>query len=115
MKNKRSVCPISAGLEVFGDKWTLLIIRDLFAGKTAYGEFLESPEKISTNILASRLKLLDEMGIVSSEQTSERTGKATYSLTEKGQQLYPVLDAIANWSLENVEGTQKLIHVPEVS
>ena len=113
MKKMRSICPVSAGLEIFGDRWTLLIIRDLFAGKTTYSEFISSPEKISTNILSSRLNWLEEQGIINSQEKSERTGKAIYKLTEKGSSLYPVVDAIANWSLTYVDGTKKLITVPE--
>ncbi len=113
VKARRSVCPISSALDVFGDKWSLLIIRDFFAGKTSYSEFLSSPEKISTNILSSRLRLLEEQGLVAVGEKSTRTGKPVYRLTEKGKRLHPVLDAIAAWALENIEGTEKLIAVGE--
>ena len=112
MKKQRSVCPIASALDIFGDKWSLVLIRDFFAGKTTYSEFTKSPEKISTNILASRLKQLEEAGIVSSNSKNEKTGKAIYELTDKGKSLYPVIDAISNWALENIEGTEKRVSVP---
>ncbi len=113
MKKNRSICPVASALDIFGDKWSLLIIRDFFAGKTLYTEFLESPEKISTNILASRLKLLETEGLIAVKGKNERTGKSVYQLTDKGQSLYPVVDAIADWALENIEGTKKMVAVPE--
>lgn len=111
MKKNRSECPISSAMDVFGDKWSLVIIRDLFSGKTTYSEFLDSPEKISTNILSSRLRQLEAHGIISTSSKNERTGKSMYTLTDRGQQLHPVLDAIADWALENIKGTRKLISV----
>lgn len=114
MKKSRSVCPIASALDIFGDKWSLLIIRDFFAGKSSYSEFLNSPEKISTNILSSRLKLLEEQGVIALAGKSQRTGKALYTMTEKGEKLYPVLDVIADWALEHVDGTRKLVAVDPV-
>ncbi len=112
MKSLRSCCPISSSLDIFGDKWTLLIIRDFFAGKFLYSEFLNSPEKISTNILASRLKSLEENGLIIEGIKSSKTGKKSYKLTEKGKGLYDVIDAMANWGLQNIKGTAKRISVP---
>ena len=112
MKKNRSVCPIASALDLFGDKWTLVIIRDFFAGKKLYSEFLDSPEKISTNILSNRLKLLESYGIIKSGNKNHRTGKNTYHLTATGEALYPVLDKIADWSLTHIKGTKKLIEVP---
>jgi len=111
MKKYRSICPLASGLDIFGDKWSLLIIRDFFGGKTSYSEFLRSPEKISTNILSNRLKLLEEQGIIALDGKSARTGKSIYSLTEKGRKLFTVIDAIAEWSLEYIDGTQKILPV----
>ena len=113
MKTERSVCPISSSLDVLGDKWSLLIVRDFMAGKKAYGEFLNSPEKISTNILSSRLKTLEQHGIIKVAGKNDRTGKAIYELTEVGEKLHPVLAAMADWALENIEGTEMLIEVPD--
>ena len=107
-----SVCPISKALDVVGDRWSLLIIRDMFAGKTQYGDFLDSPEGISTNILADRLRILAENGII--EKTRTNSGKQTtrYAMTPKGEELYAVIDAISEWSLSNIEGTRKVVDVP---
>lgn len=108
MKRQQSVCPVAKSLDIIGDKWSLLIVRDLFAGKRLYKEFLDSPEGIATNILASRLKMLEEMGVINADGIGKRK---TYCLTESGKELYPVLDAIANWGLKHVNGTVKLINV----
>lgn len=95
----RSGCPINLGLEVFGDKWTLLIIRDLmFAGKRHFREFLASDEAISTNILSDRLSMLVAARIVSRADDPGHKLKAIYSLTEKGIALLPILAQISRWS-----------------
>lgn len=96
---QRSHCPINYALESFGDKWTLLIIRDLmFTDKTSYGDFLTSGEKISTNILADRLKRLEEMDIVSKGAKPSDGSKVAYSLTQKGRDLLPILLELTRWS-----------------
>lgn len=96
---RRSDCPISFALDIFGDKWTLLIIRDLmFKGKHSYGEFLQSGEGIATNILADRLALLEKAKIIEKAADPENKAKNIYSLTEKGIQLMPILIEIINWS-----------------
>ncbi|MCW9705529.1 winged helix-turn-helix transcriptional regulator [Fodinibius salsisoli] len=98
MKKARSNCPISCSLEIFGDKWTLLILRDvMLRGKSSYGEFLESEEKIATNILADRLKLLESEGVLSKKVSPENKSKYIYSLTEKGVDLLPVIIEIMDW------------------
>lgn len=95
----RSGCPINLGLEVFGDKWTLLIIRDMmFAGKRHFREFLGSDEGISTNILADRLAMLTRAGIITRADDPSHRLKAIYSLTEKGIELLPVIAQISRWS-----------------
>ena len=95
----RSGCSINLGLEIFGDKWTLLIIRDMmFAGKRHYREFLASDEGISSNILADRLAMLVEAGIISKAGDPSHRLKAIYSLTEKGIELLPVIAQISRWS-----------------
>ncbi len=109
MKRDASVCPISRTLDVLGDKWSLLVIRDLFAGKRHYKEFLSSPEAISTNILAARLKKLVDAGIVSRGESNESPPRPVYDLTDSGRDLYPVLDAMAGWGLRYIEGTEKRI------
>src|SRR5688572_26207969 len=95
----RSQCPISTALDIFGDKWTLLVMRDLlFNEKKTYGEFLNSEEKIATNILSDRLSLLETAGIVSRQKHPEHGLKIIYALTPKGVDLIPVLVEIIVWS-----------------
>lgn len=95
----RSACPINYALESFGDKWTLLIIRDLmFKGKTTYGEFLSSDEKMSTNILAERLKRLEERELVTKTVDQTNRSKSIYALTDKGKDLLPLMMEITQWS-----------------
>jgi DNA-binding HxlR family transcriptional regulator len=100
----RSTCPISTALDIFGDKWSLLIIRDLvFNEKSTYGEFLNSEEKIATNILADRLALLEAGGIISKHNHPEHKLKVLYKLTQKGLELTPVLIEIIAWSEKHHE------------
>ncbi len=101
---RRSACPISATLDILGDKWTLLIVRDLmFQGKKTYGEFLHSEEKIATNILADRLLVLEETGIVKKRAFPGNRVKNLYQLTPKGVDLMPVLLEIILWGDKHFE------------
>ncbi|MBP5982379.1 MAG: helix-turn-helix transcriptional regulator [Fluviicola sp.] len=96
---KRSDCPLSQSLDVFGDKWSLLIIRDLiFENKCTYNEFRKSSEGIATNILASRLKGLEENGIIEKSAHPESKAKVLYNLTQKGIDLLPIIIEIFIWS-----------------
>ncbi|AZA76057.1 transcriptional regulator [Chryseobacterium sp. G0186] len=98
MAKKRSDCPISCSLEIWGDKWSLLIIRDLMIKKECtYGEFLKADEKIATNILATRLQTLLESGIIDKKDHPENKLKILYHLTEKGIDLVPVIVEINLW------------------
>ncbi len=98
-ENCRSNCPINFILETFGDKWTLLVVRDLmFKGKKYYGEFLESDEKISTNILAERLQRLESQGVITKEKDPNHRSKFIYALTEKGKALLPIMLEVTQWS-----------------
>ena len=115
MKNKRSLCPVACTLDLFGDKWTMLLVRDLFAGKSHYKEFSESPEKIATNILADRLKRLEAEDIVAKYPSSVYPGKSAYRLTGRGKTLYPLLEAMAEWGLCNIDGTEARISVSKTS
>jgi len=97
--SRRSDCPISFALETFGDRWSLLIIRDIvYFGKKTYGEFLDSDEGIATNILASRLAQLEENGILVKQPCDADKRKEFYFLTEKGLDLIPVMLDMADWS-----------------
>jgi DNA-binding HxlR family transcriptional regulator len=98
---------VACSLDVIGDRWTLLVIRDLFAGKRRYGEFLGSPEHIPTNILAERLKRLEGAGLVASVPYSQHPPRFEYQLTDSGRGLEAVIDALADWGLEQFPGTRK--------
>jgi DNA-binding HxlR family transcriptional regulator len=109
---KRSDCPISSSLDVWGDKWSLLIVRDLmFKKQSTYGEFLKSDEKIATNILASRLLMLEENGIISKQDHPDSRAKVLYKLTEKGINLLPLLIEINLWAekYSEIPESQKMI------
>jgi len=95
---RRSACPLNVSLELFGDRWSLLIIRDLmFQGFRTYKEFLGSEEGIATNILADRLRRLEACGIISTQREAEDRRKLIYRLTAKGIDLAPVLVELILW------------------
>ncbi|PWJ42638.1 winged helix-turn-helix transcriptional regulator [Sediminitomix flava] len=94
----RSDCPISYALDFFGDKWTLLVIRDLIQGKKFYKDFLSSKEGIATNILSNRLKQLESNGVITSKVYEKLRTKKEYSLTEKGLDLIPIIVEMMVWS-----------------
>ncbi len=102
---RRSPCPVSCSLDLLGDKWTLLVVRDLLLGKKTYTEFLKSPEGIPTNLLAERLKRLQAAGIIDKSRYQERPVRHAYHLTEKGRDLRPVLLAMINWGNKYIPGT----------
>lgn len=98
---RRSHCPIGYGLDVFGDRWTLLILRDMiFMKKCRYGDFLESGEGISTNILADRLAFLESQKLITKQVDKENKSKFIYAVTEKGLDLFPVMMEIILWSFK---------------
>lgn len=103
---ERSCCPLTNALDIFGDKWTLLIIRDLVLGKRRYLELISSPEKIASNILADRLKKLEAAGVISRQAYQQKPARYEYFLTQKGESLAPVLAAMISWSQEYYPGTQ---------
>jgi DNA-binding HxlR family transcriptional regulator len=101
---KRSDCPISQTLDVLGDKWTLLIIRDMmFDKKSTYGDFLKSAEGIATNILASRLQILEENNLIVKLEHPESKAKFLYKLTEKAIDLLPIIVEIHLWADKNFQ------------
>lgn len=102
---KRSVCPITNTLDLLGDKWTLILVRDLFLDKHTYGEFQDSPEGFPTNILADRLKRLLESEIIVKEAYQDNPVRYAYSLTSKGKALAPTVKEIINWGLKYIPGT----------
>jgi DNA-binding HxlR family transcriptional regulator len=105
----RSYCPINLSLEIFGDAWTLLVLRDMmFGGKRHFRELLQSGESISTNILADRLARLVEHGLLTKSEDPTHKQKAIYSLTEKSIALLPVIVQIGAWSSRWVPAAKKL-------
>lgn len=108
-KPMRSVCPVACALDLFGDKWTLLVVRDLLAGKRTYGELAESPEGIPTNLLADRLKRLVEAGLLKKRAYQERPPRYEYRLTKSGEGLRQVLGSIAEWGLDTIPGSEARI------
>lgn len=104
-RERRSCCPIACTLDLIGDRWTLVIVRDLFRGVSRYRDLLAGPEGISTNILAARLDKLVELGLV--ERYEEPPSKhKCYRLTDRGESLRPVLKTVADWGLANIRGTE---------
>jgi DNA-binding HxlR family transcriptional regulator len=105
-QHKRSPCPVACTLDLIGDKWTLLIIRDMFLGRCYYGDFSKSPEKIATNILADRLEKLVASGLAEKWHPNDEPNREAYRLTTKGKTLKPVLETVATWGLNHIEGTE---------
>ena len=98
----RSACPVVFALDLFGDRWTLLIVRDMILkGSSSYGEFLEAGEGISTNLLAERLRRLEEHGIVTKARDPDHGAKFRYALTKRGIDLAPVLVEMIRWSAKH--------------
>lgn len=106
VKTNRSVCPITNLLDIVGDKWTLLVIRDLFLGKRRFAEFAESAEKIPTNILADRLKRMEKLGLLKKNPYQKNPVRFEYFLTEKGEALEAILKEIVRWGLQYIKGTK---------
>lgn len=100
-RGRRSLCPVSCTLDVLGDKWSLLVVRDLMRGKRRYAEFLESKEGIPTNILAERLKRLSARGIIKSHRYSQHPPRVEYELTPKGEDLRPIMRAMVDWGVRH--------------
>jgi DNA-binding HxlR family transcriptional regulator len=102
----RSVCPIANTLDLVGDKWSLLVVRDLLHGKRTYGELLDSPEGIPTNMLADRLRRLEDAGLIASSAYQQRPVRYAYTLTEKGAELGDILLALVQWGKRHIPGTR---------
>lgn len=103
---RRSPCPVACALEVFGDRWTLLIVRDLVLGRGRFKDFSASPEGIPTNILSARLARLMEHGVIVQIPADDGTKRLAYQLTKKGAALIPILKAMRDWGLKWVEGAR---------
>ena len=101
----RSRCPIACTLDLVGDRWTILVIRDLIRGRSRYGEFLKEPEGIPTNILADRLVRLEEAELVTRKPYQDNPLRYAYKLTPAGRSLGPIVAALAMWGQRNLAGT----------
>jgi DNA-binding HxlR family transcriptional regulator len=108
---RRSPCPIACTLDLVGDKWTLLIVRDLMSGKAHFKEFLASPEGIATNILAERLARLAANGLIERYPSSDIAGREAYRLTEKGRSLRGLMGQMKAFGLEHIHGTEARVQV----
>ena len=101
----RSKCALASSLDIFGDKWTLLVVRDLLRGCSHFKDFEASPEGIATNILSNRLSRLVSYGIAEKFPSPKIRGRDAYRLTGKGRELEPILKSIFDWGKENIPGT----------
>lgn len=113
-KPTRLPCPLASSLDIFGDKWSLLVIRDLFFGKKTFGDFQKSPEHIPSNILAERLKRLESAGIIRKSAYQQKPVRYAYLLTEKGEDLGAVMKAMVDWGNKHIPGTYSLSEVMEI-
>ncbi len=94
-------CPIARTLDIIGDRWTMLIVRDLFLGETRFNQFLASSPGLPSKLLSDRLKKLEEHGLVRRVVYSQHPLRAEYRLTDEGRSLSPVMDAIVRWGLDH--------------
>lgn len=98
----RSRCPVASALDIVGDRWTLIVLRTIFAGRHKYGELADIPEKISTNVLADRLQRLEEYGLVTKSPYQQNPLRHQYHLTVRGADLLPVLQEMASWAARHI-------------
>ena len=104
----RSHCPIASSLDLLGDRWTLVVIRDaLLFGKTRFADFLASPEGISTNLLTDRLKRLEREGLLERRPYQQRPPRYEYVVAQKGRDLLPVLIELVRWANRHIPDTKK--------
>ena len=107
--SRRSPCPVACCLDVVGDKWTLLVIRDLVLGRNRFRDFSASPEGIPTNVLSDRLERLLQNDIIEQTPAADGTKRLAYLLTEKGKALLPILKAMRDWGLAWEKDTKILL------
>lgn len=101
----RSGCPIATTLDLLGDRWTLVIVRDMIMGKSRFGDLLKSPEHIPTNILADRLQRMEAFGLLQKHRYREKPTRFEYHLSEKGADLLPALQAVCAWANRHLSDT----------
>ena len=103
MERQLPACPVETTLELIGDKWKVLILRDLVGGTKRFGELKKSIGSVSQKVLTSQLRDMEDKGLVSSKVYAEVPPRVEYTLTETGYSLKPILDAMANWGAEYKE------------
>ena len=103
-RERRSRCPVACTLDVLGDRWSLLVVRDVMRGKRRFAAFMESPEGIPTNILSERLKRLIAQGVIRAQRYSEHPPRLEYQLTAKGEDLRPIMRAMVEWGIRHAGG-----------
>jgi len=106
-QDPRSGCPVASTLDIAGDRWTLVILRDMLCGKRRFSEFLDSPEKITTNVLTDRLIQMERAGLVKKRPYQLHPKRFEYSLTRKGEALLPLLQEMCRWGNRFIPGTWK--------
>ena len=109
-KNYDQACPVAKALEVIGDRWTLLIVRDLLRGARRFQDFQTSLKGIAPTILSDRLKLMEEHGLIARRFYSDHPPRAEYLLTDKGKELGIVVGALAVWGTHHVHHETALVH-----
>jgi DNA-binding HxlR family transcriptional regulator len=102
---RRSGCPIASTLDLVGDRWSLVIVRDLINGKRRFSEFLASPERITTNVLTDRLAAMEQSGLVQRVAYQSRPPRHDYLLTDKGRALHKILQDMCRWANRHLPGT----------
>jgi DNA-binding HxlR family transcriptional regulator len=102
---QRSPCPVASTLDIIGDKWSLLIVRDMICGRSTYSELADSPEGIPTNILADRLRRLEDAGLLARSAYQDHPVRYSYSLTDKGRELGDLVQAFVRWGKKHIPGT----------
>jgi DNA-binding HxlR family transcriptional regulator len=105
IRPNRSGCPIATTLDMVGDRWSLVIVRDMLNGKRRFAQFLDSPEKITTSVLADRLARLESAGLVEKQAYQASPVRHEYRLTEMGAALRPVLQETCRWANRYLPGT----------
>jgi DNA-binding HxlR family transcriptional regulator len=109
-KEYGQACPVAKTLEIIGDRWTILIVRDLFQGRTKFAEFLEGLPGLAPNILSDRLKNLESNGIIAEHMYSDHPPRVEYKLTPKGKELAPVLGALFDWGTRHLHKEYALVN-----
>lgn len=101
----RSGCPIASTLDILGDRWTLVVVRDMLTGKSRFSEFLDGPERITTSVLTDRLGLMERAGLAIKTPYQLRPKRFAYTLTESGVALLPLLQEMCRWANTHIDGT----------